>query len=320
MTRETGFLKVVILGGGHGISQLARYLDLFQDVDLTFLVTAFDSGGSTGKLRKEGIIGAGDYTKVCNALSRSSPRLVEARELRNNEGHSIRNLDFAEFWLFGGPEYAMSEIQRRYSLNPKRRVFLSTLDDCDLYAELQDGKTLRGEHEIDQRGVNHENDIMSIGLDRRARIYPPLIPHVLYANLIVIGPGSLYTSVLPHFLIEDFISLIQASQAKLIYVCNAVTEPGSTDGHTSDDHVAQLQRMGIIPDYVLVDNTQRYGDATREAYGLEGKELVLPNSVSRYPRPEIVLGDYTYLNGTSILHGPQITKEIFGIGKYYLSH
>ena len=123
-----------------------------------------------------------------------------------------------------------------------------------------------------------------------------------------------------HFLIEGFINLIQASRAKLIYICNAVTEPGSTDGHTSDDHTAQLQRIGIIPDYVLVDNTQRYEEDIRRAYRSEGKELVLPNSVSRYQNPEIVLGDYTYLDGTSILHGPETAKEILRLGNSYLSH
>lgn len=313
-------MKIVGIGGGHGLSQMACYLNPYEGTDQTYVVTPYDSGGSTGKLREEGILGAGDFTRVCNALSGSDRRLKEIRDQRCGEGHSVRNLEFADMWLRVDPEYAMRELQRRYQLNGDRRVYLSSLDDCHLVANLENGDKLEREHEIDLRGPSNGNRIRGLYLSNRSRVYPPLIQHVLYADLIFVGPGSLYTSILPHFLIEDFPELIEASEGEKIYICNVAEEPGSTDGFGVDEHVERLLEVGFEPDFVLVDDTRRYNGGIRDAYGKEGKGLIDPVDKLRSSDAEIIVGDLTDVDGTSILHGEETVRGILRLGGYDLSH
>ncbi len=311
-------LRIVCTGGGHGLSQIAEYLDAYEDTDLTFLITPFDSGGSTGRLREEGIIGAGDYTRVCNALSRSSERLVRVRDLRDENHDSVRNLEFADLWGKYGAERAMELIQERYDLGPNRRVFLSTLDNRHLRAQPRNGKPLYCEHVIDTRGASN-NGIIHLSLDEEARFYPQIIPYILAADLINIGPGSLFTSILPHFLIDEFTEVVNASKGKKIYVCNSVTEPGSTDGFDVKCHVDWLERMGLELDYILVDDTRRYGDEIRRGYSSEHKELISPDIRTDGLGYEVIVGPFTYLDGSSILHGPETAREILRLGGYDLS-
>jgi uncharacterized cofD-like protein len=318
--RET--LRVVCIGGGHGLSQIAKYLDPYEDTDLSFLVTPFDSGGSTGRLREKGVIGAGDYTRVCNALSRSSERLVRVRDLRDENHDSVRNLQFADLWEKYGPKHAMELTQERYDVGKNRRVFLSTLDDCHLRAQPRTGRPLYCEHVIDTRGAS-DNGIIHLSLDREARIYPPIKTCILAADLIVIGPGSLFTSVLPHFLIQEFPTVINRSKGKRIYICNSVTEPGSTEGFGVIEHIDWLTKRvgekGVKIDYVLVDNTKIYRDKIREGYNTEHKDLIPPDLRTNGSDYKVIVGSFTYLDGSSIVHGPETAREILRIGGYNLS-
>lgn len=265
--------RVVGLGGGTGLATLLRGLKK-QTTNLTAVVTVADDGGSSGRLRAElGVLPPGDVRMCLVALADTEPLMERLFQYRFKNagsalsGHNFGNLFIAALTAITGDfEQAIRESSRVLAV--QGQVLPSTLENVVLHAELADGRTIAGESDI------------TAAQGRVRRVFfrpesPPAFPEVLTAvetaDLIVLGPGSLYTSVLPNLMVAGVADAIRRSPAIKVYVCNVMTQPGETDGYTVSDHVqAILDHAGPgVIDYVLV-NTLPIPPFLREKYQEQG--------------------------------------------------
>ena len=244
--RERG-PHVVAIGGGHGLASLLRGLKEHTR-NLTAIVTVADDGGSSGRLRESlGILPPGDIRNCLAALSDDEAMLTQLFQYRFSgspelEGHSFGNLFISALAdITGSFEQAVVESGRVLSVHG--RVLPSTLHDVKLVADMRIPHSL---NEVRVQGESHipqmAGRVRRVWLDPNdASAFPPVIKALLNADLIVIGPGSLYTSLLPNLLVRDILAAIRASQALKIFVCNIATQSGETDKYTCYDHVRALE-------------------------------------------------------------------------------
>jgi len=263
--------RVVAIGGGTGLSTLLRGLKEHTS-NITAVVTVCDDGGSSGRLRRDlRLLPPGDFRQCIAALADADPlvtRLFEHRfqdEGSDLKGHAFGNLFIAALaQITGSFEMALEESSRVLAV--RGRILPSTLEDVTLCAELGDHSMVRGESRIpemvaastcagDVSGAsmpaNPANRIERVYLQpEHPRVYPEVVRSLLDADLIVIGPGSLYTSILPNLLVDDLARALCWSRAVKLYVCNVATQPGETDRYDVADHVQAIyrhieQRLGI---------------------------------------------------------------------------
>ena len=239
--------RIVTIGGGHGLATLLRGLKIYTR-NLTAVVTVADDGGSSGRLRESfGILPPGDIRNCLAALSNDERMLTQLFQYRFSssselEGHSFGNLFITALAdLTGSFEGAIAESGKVLSVNG--RVLPSTLHDVKLVADMQLPNSLNqvrveGESRIPQMAGR----VHRIWLEPNdAPAYPPVLKALLNADMIVVGPGSLYTSLLPNLLVQDLLGAIHASRAVKIYVCNIVTQAGETDAFTCYDHIRAME-------------------------------------------------------------------------------
>lgn len=239
--------RIVAIGGGHGLSTLLRGLKAHTG-NLTAVVTVADDGGSSGRLRESlGILPPGDIRNCLAALSNDEDMLTQLFQYRFSgtsglDGHSFGNLFITALAdITGSFEDAVVESGRVLSVNG--RVLPSTLHDVKLVASME------LPHSVNEVRVEGESKIPAMaGRVRRvwlepddAPAFPPVIKALLNADVIVVGPGSLYTSILPNLLVRDLLAGIDASRVIKIYVCNIATQAGETDAFTCYDHVRALE-------------------------------------------------------------------------------
>lgn len=254
--------RLVAIGGGHGLSTLLRGLKQHTR-NLTAVVTVADDGGSSGRIRETfGILPPGDIRNCLAALSNDEDMLTQLFQYRFSgapglEGHSFGNLFITALAdITGSFESAVVESGRVLSVNG--RVLPSTLHDVKLVASME------LPHSLNEVRVEGESKIPEMaGRVRRvwlepddAPAFPPVIKALLGAEIIVVGPGSLYTSILPNLLVNDLLSGLRASRAFKIYVCNIATQEGETDSFTTFDHVRALEGHvgGDLFDVILCNN------------------------------------------------------------------
>lgn len=239
--------RLVAIGGGHGLSTLLRGVKQHTR-NLTAVVTVADDGGSSGRIRETfGILPPGDIRNCLAALSNDEDMLTQLFQYRFSgapglEGHSFGNLFITALAdITGSFESAVVESGRVLSVNG--RVLPSTLHDVKLVASME------LPHSLNEVRVEGESRIPGMaGRVRRvwlepdnAPAFPPVIRALLGAEIIVVGPGSLYTSILPNLLVNDLLAGLRASKAIKIYVCNIATQEGETDSFTTYDHVRALE-------------------------------------------------------------------------------
>jgi uncharacterized cofD-like protein len=250
--------RVVVVGGGTGLSTLLRGLKRYTE-NITAVVTVFDDGGSSGRLRRElGILPPGDIRDCLVALAESEPLMTQLFEYRFHggalEGHAFGNLFIASLaGVTGDVENAIKQTSK--VLNIKGRVLPSAVDDVVLVAEFSDGTVLEGESQITKAGRRVRRVALKPADVAPA---PEVLEAIADAELIVLGPGSLYTSVIPNLLVRGVADAMRGNRAAArLYVCNVMTQPGETDGYAASDHVRALQRL-IAPDIVThaLINTQ----------------------------------------------------------------
>jgi len=244
--RERG-PRIVTIGGGHGLATLLRGLKAHTH-NITAVVTVADDGGSSGRLREShGILPPGDIRNCLAALSNDEALLTQLFQYRFNgspdlDGHSFGNLFITALVdITGSFEEAVAESGRVLSVNG--RVLPSTLRNVKLVASME------LPHSINEVRVEGESKIPTMaGKVRRvwlepddASAFPPVIKAILNADVIVVGPGSLYTSILPNLLVHDLLAAMQISRAVKIYICNIATQSGETDSFTCYDHVRALE-------------------------------------------------------------------------------
>lgn len=271
---------LVALGGGTGLSTLLRGLKQLSG-NLTAVVTVTDDGGSSGRLRRDlGILPPGDIRNCLVALADAEPLMTQLLQYRFTErggpgleGHSFGNLLIAALAdVTGDFKRAVEETSKVLAI--RGRVLPCTLADVRLRAEMDDGTVLEGETTI----CGSPRRIARLRLEPADA--PPLaetLRAIEQAQAIVVGPGSLYTSVLPNLLVPGVVPAMQHSGAPVIYVCNVMTQPGETDGFTASRHLETLiEHLGCNPFTVCLMNSRMPEPAVLEAYRREGAQPVRP--------------------------------------------
>ncbi|MBV9119079.1 MAG: YvcK family protein [Chloroflexi bacterium] len=237
--------KVVAIGGGHGLSTLLHGLKDHTS-NLTAIVTVADDGGSSGRLRKAFHIPApGDIRNCIVALADAEPLVQDLFQYRFGEGSDLEGHSFGNLFIValsritGNFERALRESSRVLAV--RGQILPSTLEDVRLCAVMADELVVHGESNIPDSG--REIDRVYLEPDH-IMAYPEAVAAILDADLLVMGPGSLYTSILPNLLIDGIQQAIRASTAVKVYVCNVATQLGETDGFEVDDHIRALYRHG----------------------------------------------------------------------------
>ncbi|MEI7556621.1 gluconeogenesis factor YvcK family protein [Candidatus Chlorohelix sp.] len=302
-------LKITVIGGGTGVSTVLGELKKVSDV--TAIVSTMDSGGSSGRLRDEhGILPPGDILKCISELLPDDPRSTKWRDILNYrfrkgkglEGHSLGNLLLAAAYDWeGGTNFGIDAVSWLLSL--QGQVLPVTLNDVQLIAKLSDGSDIEGETKIDLRKDDLYRRIEYIYTSRRAQVYKPAYEAILKADKVVIGPGSLFTSVLPNFLVEGLPEALAETTAQKIYVCNLVTDPSETDGYKASDFIDKVNEYcqeGELMDYMVV-NTGPISEVARRMYETERKfpvELDMSDCEKKV-RKGVITG--AYCKGKTIL-------------------
>ena len=245
--RRTRGPRVVAIGGGHGLASLLRGIK-DHTRNLTAVVTVADDGGSSGRLRESlGILPPGDIRNCLAALSNDEAMLTQLFQYRFSgdsdlEGHSFGNLFITALSdITGSFEEAVAESGRVLSVSG--RVLPSTLHDVKLVADIQlphlpNEVRIQGESKIPQAAGR----VRRVWLEPNdAPAFPPVLKAILSADLIVVGPGSLYTSILPNLLVRDLLASLHSSRALKIFVSNIATQTGETDSYSCHDHVRALE-------------------------------------------------------------------------------
>jgi len=269
--REKG-PRVVAIGGGHGISTVLRGMKEHTH-NLTAVVAVTDDGGSSGDLRRSmGILPPGDIRNCLAALSNDEALLTQLFQYRFSgdtqlDGHSFGNLLISALAdITGSFEEAVSESGRVLSVHG--RVLPATLRNVRLVADVQlpnlpNEVRVEGESKIPQMAGR----VRRVWLEPNdATAFPPVIQAILAADMIVIGPGSLYTSLLPNILVPDLLAAIRSSRAIKIFVCNVVTQIGETQAYNCGDHVHALEELiGSDVIDIIVCNTSYEADLPEDA-------------------------------------------------------
>lgn len=235
--------RIVVIGGGTGLSTLLRGLKHYS-ANITAIVTVADDGGSSGRLRREmGGIPPGDIRNCLTALADEEKLLTELFQYRFEAGSGLSGHSFGNLFLS-----AMNEITGDWEqaiaassqvLAIRGRVLPSTLSDVSLWATLIDGRRIEGESNITKaRGA-----IAEIGcLPADPPALPQAIEAIKDADYIIVGPGSLYTSIIPNLLVPEIVEALAARCVPRIYICNIMTEPGETQGYSVSDHIRAIDR------------------------------------------------------------------------------
>ncbi|OZU88758.1 hypothetical protein CIL03_10760 [Virgibacillus indicus] len=309
--------RVVVIGGGTGMPVLLRGLKSLP-IHLTALVTVADDGGSTGRLRSELAIPApGDIRNVIAALSDAEPMLVELFQHRfaagnGLSGHSMGNLLLAAMTSVTGDFYTgIKEISR--VLNVRGKIYPISNESMSLHAEMADGSIVSGESNIPLANKRIRRVFLS---PQPIKPLPNAIRAIKSADLIVVSPGSLYTSILPNLIIPNIDAAIRESKAKVMYVCNVMTQAGETTGYTASDHVkAIMDHIGEgCVDGIVVHN-EPIKQALRAVYAEENAEPVIYDTERLLDMGlEIIEGDIINHSQSTIRHDTnKIAKLIYSI-------
>lgn len=272
---KKGF-KIIAIGGGTGLSTLLRGLKLLPCEPLA-VVTVADDGGSSGRLRKElGILPPGDIRNCLVALSDTEPLMEDLFQYRFEKGESLGGHNFGNIFIaaltqvtgdFGKAVLAASDV-----LRVKGQALPFTLDDVTLEAEFLDGTREEGETKIRETGKRIKKLYLKPG---NTRPLPGLIDQIRSADVILIGPGSLFTSIIPPFLQPEVAEAVRNAKCPRIYVANIMTEHGETDGFSVSDHLKVLfeHAGGKVCDYCVI-STSPISDEVLARYKEEQAEPV----------------------------------------------
>ena len=299
--RERG-PRIVVIGGGTGLSTLLRGIKDYT-FNLTAVVSVADDGGSSGRIRRgAGILPPGDIRSCLAALSSDEALLTQLFQYRfpegegDLEGHSFGNLFITALAdITGGFESAVAESGRVLAVNG--RVLPSTLHNVRLVADVKlphvAGEVrIQGESQIPEVAGN----VRHIWLEpNNPPAFPDVVRAILSAELIIVGPGSLYTSILPNLLVPDLVEAMRASRALKIYVCNVATQPGETQGYSCGDHIRAIEdHVGNALFDVILANDRNVGklqgssewvvieEDLDDDYAIHRADLVSPDSPWRH--------------------------------------
>ena len=274
-----GAPRIVAIGGGHGLSTMLRGLKRYSR-DISAIVTTADDGGGSGMLRQDlGMLPPGDARNCVMALSNTEPMLEQLMNYRFSEG-SLTGQNFGNMFLaalnsicgsFGEAVQRMGEV-----LNITGRVLPVTEENIHLQAQFEDGSTVLGESAIFYHKKETKKRICRVVLmPEHPEAFPAALEAISRADLILIGPGSLYTSIIPNFLVNGITEAVQNARGYKLMIMNLMTQDGETEGYGASDHLRELLRHGEAG---MVDaclcNSSPIPEHLREEYRRAGAEVI----------------------------------------------
>lgn len=273
-------MKIVTIGGGTGNSTILKGLKKITK-DIVTIVTVADDGGGSGVLRKDmGILPPGDIRACLLALANAEPQMKDLMDYRFKEGvlkgQSFGNLFLAAMVdIYGDFDKAIKEASNVLAITGK--VLPMTLEDVTLYAQMSDGTTIKGESNIGNSTKEKDISIERVYLKPEGpKPMKEAVDEILSADIILIGPGSLYTSIMPNLLIKEIAKSLKETKATVYYVCNLMTQDGETKNYSVSDHVKAINSH---MDYSVIDKI------------IVNKEQIPDNTLKRYKSTPVYLRD-----------------------------
>lgn len=269
--------KVVVIGGGTGLSVMLRGLKQLKNIHLTAIVTVADDGGSTGRIRRQFHIPAmGDVRNVMCAMAEEETMFTSLMNFRFDGdesdvgGHNLGNLILTAMTQTTGN---FMEAIRTFSkfLNVKGNIIPSTLEVITLYAMMEDGTIVRGESNI----PCFDNRIEKVFYQQPVCATKEALQAIREADIILYGIGSLFTSILPNLIVNGIVEELKQNCAKKIYFCNAMTQPGETDSFTLEDHVQTIQKHAFMEAVdIVVTHSNKIDEQLLKKYQEMGSQVV----------------------------------------------
>ncbi|AZV55383.1 gluconeogenesis factor YvcK family protein [Clostridium sp. AWRP] len=308
--------KIVAIGGGTGLSTMLRGLKYYTS-NITAIVTVADDGGGSGDLREDlGMLPPGDIRNCIMALADTEPLMEDLLQYRFKDGR-LKNQSFGNLFLAamdgisGNFEEAVHKMSSVLAVTGK--VMPVTLDNLTLKARLKDGSIVEGESNIPQKALERNSPIDKVFIEPRdARALKEAVEAIKEADAVILGPGSLYTSVIPNLLVGDIANALQNTNAVKLYVSNIMTQPGETDGFSVEDHIrAIFNHVGApIIDYVIINvgkiNTELEGKYKEEESHLVKINEDLVDSMG----VKVIEGDFISIKNGLIRHNSEKLASI----------
>ncbi len=314
----------VVLGGGHGLSVLLKGLKRFTE-DLTAIVSVADDGGGSGRLRKEmGILPPGDIRNCLVALANTEPSMELLLQYRYQEGvlegQNFGNLLIAALYdIYGDFEEALRQLSNVLQITGT--VLPVTVDDVRLVGHFTNGEIMTGESNIPRYAREHNVEIERITIDGEdIHVNEDCLEAIDRAQVIVLGPGSLYTSIIPNLIIPGLAEAIQKSSAKLVYVANVTTQFGETHNMNVLDHIEALERHGLERriDVVLVNTTPVENTSAND----KNTQLLMTENEEKLIRAkgiEVEKGDFICEEQGQMKHnGLMVSQKLFAMSDKWL--
>ena len=268
-------MNIVAVGGGTGVSTLLRGLKIFQDINLTAIITVTDEGGSSGVLRKEyKVLPPGDVRNNLVALAKDEEILGKLFAYRFEtgflKGHTVGNIVLTALTkIFGSFTKAIEYASDVLAINGK--IIPVSKELIRIVAEYEDGTKACGESQIMKI---KKKKIKTVYLDKKAELNPDAKVELEKADFVILGPGSIYTSVISNLLVNGFKEAIKLSNAKIIYISNLMTQPSESFGFTLSDHVNVIEKyLGRNVD-IIIASESIVPEKILKRYEIEGSELV----------------------------------------------
>ena len=308
--------RVAVIGGGHGLANMLRGLKQYTE-NLAAVVTVADDGGGSGMLRQDlGMPPPGDIRNCMEALANTEPLMSELMRYRFTEG-SLAGQSFGNLFLAAlngiSPSFDVAVSRMSQVLAITGRVLPVTTADVRLEAEFENGASVVGESKIFYCKKKEDCRIRQVRLlPEHPKALPEALTAIREADMIVLGPGSLYTSIIPNLLVDGVAEAIQASDALKVYVCNVMTQEGETEGYTVSDHIAALFAHSVpglsnLPDQFF-SHTQGCGRPVRPGGGRA--PVLRPGQVRSYGVEVIDRPIATVENGFVRHHPDHLAREL----------
>ncbi|MPQ33513.1 YvcK family protein [Clostridium estertheticum] len=274
--------KIVVIGGGTGLSTMLRGLKKYTN-NITAIVTVADDGGGSGVLREDlGILPPGDIRNCILALADTEPLMDELLQYRFKDGR-LKDQSFGNLFLaaMDGISNNFEEAVHKMSsvLAVTGRVIPVTLDNMTLKAKLKNGNIIDGESNIPKGVIDNKSPIDEVFIEPTdARALKEALVAINEADAVILGPGSLYTSIIPNILVKEIRNALYKTKSIRIYVSNIMTQPGESDNYTVNDHIKAINRhaKGKVVDYVLV-NTGKISSELELRYRNDNSKMVIIN-------------------------------------------
>lgn len=316
--------KIVVLGGGTGLSTLLRGLKSYTS-NITAIVTVADDGGGSGVLRETlGMLPPGDIRNCLLALADTEPLMEELLQYRFNDG-MLKGQSFGNLFIaaMNGICTNFEEAIQKMSdvLAVKGKVLPVTLSNVKLFAELENDYIIEGESKISKREKYNDIPIKKVYIEpSNAKPLIEAIQAIDDADIIILGPGSLYTSIIPNLLVEDIVRHLESSKANKVYVCNIMTQPGETINYTVCDHIDAINRYSKkkLIDYAIINNGKIPNELYNK-YAADGaSEVVIDREKLEKQNINIIEDNFVYKYKNHLRHNSD--KLAVKIIELVLSH